>query len=92
MQNTWKKIISNFNNRIPHSVRLVDSFEERELHQFDEVVVLADVIVVHPPNLSLIKEGFGRISQPNLWLIKEGFGRADQPVNLSGANQLKMNL
>jgi hypothetical protein len=25
---------------------------------FDEVVVLAVVVVVHPPNLGLIKEGF----------------------------------
>ncbi len=59
---------------------------------FDKVVGLAVVIVVHPPNLGLIKEGFGIMSQPNLWLIKEGFGRAGQPVNTSGGNQLKTNL
>jgi hypothetical protein len=29
-------------------------------------VVLAVVVIVHPPNLALIKEGFGRMSQPNL--------------------------
>ncbi len=56
------------------------------LDQFDKVVVLAVLIVVHPPNLGLIKEGFGRMSQPNLWLIKEGFGRAGQPVDMSGGN------
>jgi hypothetical protein len=55
-------------------------------------VVFAILIVVHPPNLDLIKEGFGIMSQPNLWLIKEGFGRECQPVNTSGGNQLKMNL
>ncbi len=55
------------------------------LDRFDKVVVLAVVVVVHPPNLGLIKEGFGRMS---LWLIKEGFGRAGQPVNMSGGNQL----
>jgi hypothetical protein len=53
--------------------------------------LLAVVVVVHPPNLGLIKEGFGIMSQPNLWLIKEGFGRMGQPVNTSGHNQLKMN-
>ena len=62
------------------------------LDQFDKVVLLAVVVVVHPPNLGLIKEGFGRMSQPNLWLIKEGFGRAGQPVNTSGGNHLKTNL
>jgi hypothetical protein len=62
------------------------------LDQFDKVVVLAVVVVVHPPILGLIKEGFGRMSQPNLWLIKEGFSRAGQPVNTSGGNQLKINL
>jgi hypothetical protein len=28
-------------------------------------VVLAVVVIVHPPNLGLKKEDFGRISQPN---------------------------
>jgi hypothetical protein len=55
-------------------------------------VLLAVVVVVHPPNLGLIKESFGIMSQPNLWLMKEGFGRAGQPVNMSGGNQLKANL
>jgi hypothetical protein len=55
-------------------------------------VVLAVVIVVHPPNLGLIKEGFGIMSQPNLWLIKRSFSRVGKPVNNSGGNQLKMNL
>jgi hypothetical protein len=27
------------------------------LDQFDEVVVLAVVVIVHPPNIDLIKEG-----------------------------------
>ena len=62
------------------------------LDQFEEVVVLAVVVVVHPPNLGLIKEGFSMISQPNLWMIKEGFGRAGQPVNTSEGNQLETNL
>ena len=62
------------------------------LDQLDKVVEIAVVIVVHPPNLGLIKEGFGIMSQPNLWLIKEGFDRGGQPVNTSGGNQLKMNL
>jgi hypothetical protein len=62
------------------------------LGQFDKVVVLAVVVIVHPPNLGLIKEGFGIMSQPILLLIKEGFGRAGQPVNMSGGNQVKMNL
>jgi hypothetical protein len=52
-------------------------------------MVLVVVVVVHPSNLGLMKEGFSRISQPNLWLIKEGFGRAGKPVNTSGGNQLK---
>jgi hypothetical protein len=56
------------------------------------MVVLAVVVIAHPPNLGLIKEGFGIMSQPNLWLIKEGFSRGGQPVNTSGGNQLKMNL
>jgi hypothetical protein len=34
--------------------------------QFDKVAVLAVVVVVHPPNLVLIKEGFGIMSQPNV--------------------------
>jgi hypothetical protein len=55
-------------------------------------VVLAVVVAVHPPNLGLIKEGLGRMSQPHLWLIKEGFGRVGQPVNTSGGDQLKTNL
>ena len=59
---------------------------------FDKVIGLAVVVVVHPPNLGLIKEGFGIMSQPNLWLIKEGFGRMSQPVNTSGGKQLKTNL
>jgi hypothetical protein len=62
------------------------------LDRFDKVVVLAVVVVVHPPNLGLIKEGFSIMCQPNLWKIKEGFGRAGQPVNTSGGYQLKMNL
>jgi hypothetical protein len=61
------------------------------LDQFDKVVVLAVVVIVHPPNLGLIKEGFCIMSQPNFCLIKEGFGRARQPVNISEGNQLKMN-
>jgi hypothetical protein len=31
------------------------------LAHFDKVVELAVVVVVHPPNLGLIKEGFGII-------------------------------
>jgi hypothetical protein len=62
------------------------------LCRFDKVVKTAVVVVVRPPNLGLIKEGFGIMSQPNLWLIKEGYGRTGQPVNTSGGNQLKMNL
>jgi hypothetical protein len=62
------------------------------LGRFDKVVVLAVVVVVHPPNLGLIKEGFGIISQPNLWLIKEDFGREGHPVNTPGGNQLKTNV
>jgi hypothetical protein len=52
----------------------------------------AILVVVHPPNLGMIKEGFGIMSQPNLWLIKEGFGRAGQPVNTTRGNQQKTNL
>jgi hypothetical protein len=55
-------------------------------------VVFAVVVIVSPPNLGLIKEGFSRMGQPNLWLIKEGFGRVGQPVNMLGGNQLKTNL
>jgi hypothetical protein len=62
------------------------------LGRFDKVVVLAVVVIVHPLNLGLIKEGYGIMSQPNHWLIKEGFGRMGQPVNTSGGNQLKMNV
>ncbi len=62
------------------------------LDQLDEVVVLADMIMVHPPNLGLIKEGFGIMSQPNPWLIKKGFGRVGQPVNTAGGNEQKTNL
>ncbi len=58
------------------------------LDQFDKVVVVAVVVVAHSPNLGLIKEGFGIMSQPNFWLIKEGFGREGQPVITSGGNQL----
>jgi hypothetical protein len=42
---------------------------------FDKVIGIAIVVVVHPPYLGLIKEGFRRMSQPNLWLIKEGLRR-----------------
>ncbi len=49
-------------------------------------------VIVHPPNLGLINEGFGIMSQPNLWLIKEGFDRMGQPVSISGVNDLKTNL
>jgi hypothetical protein len=38
---------------------------------FDKVIGLAVLVVVHPPNLGLIKEGFGIMSQPNIWLIKK---------------------
>jgi hypothetical protein len=55
-------------------------------------VVLAVVVIVHPPNLGLIKDGFSTMSQPNLYLIKEGFGRTGNPVNTPGGNQLKTNL
>jgi hypothetical protein len=61
------------------------------LDLFEEVVVHAVLVVVYPPNLGLIKDGFGIMSQPNLWLIKEGFGREGQQVNTSGGDQLKMN-
>jgi hypothetical protein len=44
---------------------------------FDKVVGVAVVVVVHPPNLGLLKESFGMMSQPNLWLITKGFGRTD---------------
>jgi hypothetical protein len=40
----------------------------------EEVTVFEVVVVVHPPNL---------------WLKKEDFGRMGQPVNTSGGNQLK---
>jgi hypothetical protein len=59
---------------------------------FDKVVVRAVVVVVHPPNLGLIKEGFGIMSQPNFWLIEKGFGRTGQSVNTSGGNQQKTNI
>jgi hypothetical protein len=59
------------------------------LAYFDKIVVPSVVVIVHPSNFGLIKEGFVIMSQPNLWLIKEGFGRAGQPVNTSGGNQLK---
>ncbi len=52
----------------------------------------AVVVVVHPPNLGLIIEGFSIMSQPNLWMIKEWFHRAGQPVNMSGGNQIKTDL
>jgi hypothetical protein len=41
------------------------------LDWFDKVVGFAVLVVFHPPNLGLMKEGFGRMSQPNLWLIKK---------------------
>jgi hypothetical protein len=66
--------------------------KELWLAHSDKDVKIAVVVVVHPPNLVLIKEGFGIMSQPNLWLVKEVFGREGQPVNMSGANQLKTNL
>jgi hypothetical protein len=59
------------------------------LGQFDKVMVFAVVVIVRPPNLGLIKEGFSRMSQANLWLNKDGFDRTGQPVNTSGGNQLK---
>jgi hypothetical protein len=34
------------------------------LDQFDEVVVLAVVVIVNPPNFGWINQGFGRMSQP----------------------------
>jgi hypothetical protein len=43
----------------------------------EEFVVLAVVVVVHPTNL---------------WLMKEGFGRMGQEVNTSGGHQIKTNL
>jgi hypothetical protein len=36
------------------------------LDQFDKVAKTAVVVIVHPPNFGLIKEGFGIMSQPNL--------------------------
>ncbi len=45
------------------------------------------MVVVHPPDLGLIKADFGIMSQQNLWLIKQGFGRTGQPVSTSGDNQ-----
>jgi hypothetical protein len=36
---------------------------------FGKVVGIAVLVVVHPPNLGLIKEGLGMMSQPNLWLM-----------------------
>jgi hypothetical protein len=62
------------------------------LNCFDKVVGFAVLVTIHPSNLGLIMEGFGRMSQPNLWLIKEGFGREGQLVNTSEDNQLKTNL
>ncbi len=43
----------------------------------EEVVVFAVVVVVHPQNL---------------WLIKDSFGKMGQPSNMLGGNQLKINL
>jgi hypothetical protein len=57
------------------------------LDHFDKVVGFAVFVVVQPPNLGLIKEGFSIMSQSNLWLLKEGFSRVGQPVNMSGGNQ-----
>ncbi len=48
---------------------------------FDKVVVLAVVVINYPPELGMIREGFGKMSQPNVWLIREGFCRTGQPVN-----------
>ncbi len=55
---------------------------------FDKVVVLVVVFLNYPPELGLIKEGFGIMSQPNVLLIRKGFCREGQPVNTSGGNQL----
>ncbi len=55
-------------------------------------MVFAAVDIVHPPNLGLIKEGFGIMSQPNLWLVKEVLGRPGQPASASRGNHLKKNL
>jgi hypothetical protein len=38
---------------------------------FDKVVGLAVLVTCYPPNLGLIKGGFGGMSKPNLWLIKK---------------------
>jgi hypothetical protein len=56
-------------------------FNKLWLEQVDKAVGLVVVVVVHPPNLGLINEGFGVMSQPNLWLIKEGFCRTGQLAN-----------
>jgi hypothetical protein len=48
---------------------------------FDKVVGLAVVVVVHPPNLGLIKEGFG----------KKHFGREGQPVNKEVTNKKQIS-
>ncbi len=45
--------------------------------KIEEVMVFAVVLVVHPQNL---------------WLIKDSFGKMGQPSNMLGGNQLKMNL
>ena len=58
------------------------------LDHFDIVVILVVVVIDHPLNLGLLKEGFGIMSQPNLWLINEGFIRTGQPVITSVGNQL----
>jgi hypothetical protein len=62
------------------------------LDKIDKIVALAVAVVVHPPNLGLIKDGFGIMSQPNLWLIKEDFGKMGQPISMSQGIQLKTNL
>jgi hypothetical protein len=52
------------------------------LNQFDKVVVLAVVFVVHPPKLGLIKEGVGIMSQPNILLVNKVFAdKASQSIH-----------
>jgi hypothetical protein len=62
------------------------------LDEFDKVVVLAIVVIVHPLNLGLIKRRFWKNKPAKLLLMKKGFGRAGQPVNTSGGNHIKTNL
>ena len=57
------------------------------LDLFDKVVGFAVLVVVHPLNLGLIKEGFSIMSQPNLWLIKKSLGeRASQSTHQEVTN------